>query len=113
MILIFFLPKKRAKINILILARHQVRAYIASDHWRSWSRGVSSTFTRAGDLRSFHGFDDFTGFEILRAICWFRRNPARFGNAEIKAELSFHETLLKRGFDASIMIFSGTMCITI
>ena len=65
---------------------------------------VSIKCNRAGNLRRFHGpnfmisfagFDEFAGFVILRATCWFRRNRARFKNAEIDPAIEFHETLIK------------------
>ena len=52
-------------------------------------------FSWAETMVSFAGFDEFAGFVFLRTICWFRRNRARFGNAEFYAAMAFHETLLK------------------
>ena len=74
-------------------------------------------FSWAETMVSFAGFDEFAGFVILRTICWFRRNRARFGNAEFYAAMAFHETLLKSRvsspkpwFRCLNYNFSGTTC---
>ena len=69
-------------------------------------------FSWAKSTVSFAGFKEFASVVILKAICWFPRNYARFRNTEFNVAMAFHKTLLKSKVSSPKSWFPRSMIIS-